>query len=483
MSRFLVVVCLLLGCVAPAFAQPILELTLDEAIARGQQRGPAARIARFERDAAEWDYRVASAGLMPAIVLDGNAPGYLRSLTSLDLDDGSLRYILQERTFSSLSMGVRQPIPFTGGNLFVSSGMSRITQTGGFGNNQWQAAPLLVFLNQPILRFNTLKWQRRLDPIRLDLAHRSFGDDIAGVAVEVTGLFFDVFEAEQDIAIATFNVAVNDTIYILSRGRYDIGRIAENELLQSELQLINARTDLENAQIAHRRAFEALRVALRLEPGGLVELISPADLPEVAMTPEEAVEQARRRPPAALQLELQRLEADRDIEEARRSAFSIDLSASYGLNQSSPDIARVYNDPLDRQQFNLSFEVPIFQWGLAKARIQSARVARDRAEEEAGRQRQELDQAVFFEMLQLQLLRRQVEISAQADTIATRRFEVARQRYLVGNIDITDLFNAQNEKDAANRAYIQTLRRFWNSYYTVQRLTLTDLSRNQPLSF
>ncbi len=40
---------------------------------------------------------------------------------------------------------------------------------------------------------------------------------------------------------------VNDTLYKISTGRFNVGKIAENELLQVELHLMNARPRL------HRR--------------------------------------------------------------------------------------------------------------------------------------------------------------------------------------------------------------------------------------
>lgn len=72
---------------------------------------------------------------------------------------------------------------------------------------------------------------------------------------------------------------------------------------------------------------------------------------------------------------------------------------------------------------------------------------------------------------------------AQADTVAACRFEVARNRYRVGNISITELFRAQTEKDAARRSYIQALRAFWASYYQLRRLTLYDFGADRTLSF
>ena len=43
------------------------------------------------------------------------------------------------------------------------------------------------------------------------------------------------------LANATANAAVNDTLYTLNKGRFEVGKIGENDLLQSELQLLGAR--------------------------------------------------------------------------------------------------------------------------------------------------------------------------------------------------------------------------------------------------
>ncbi|MEM6647605.1 MAG: TolC family protein, partial [Bacteroidota bacterium] len=57
----------------------------------------------------------------------------------------------------------------------------------------------------------------------------------------------------------------------------------------------------------------------------------------------------------------------------------------------------------------------------------------------------------------------------------------ARNRYSIGSIDITELFNAQQAKDSARRAYIQELRSFWVSYFQLRRLTLYDFATGQRL--
>ena len=58
---------------------------------------------------------------------------------------------------------------------------------------------------------------------------------------------------------------------------------------------------------------------------------------------------------------------------------------------------------------------------------------------------------------------------------------MAKNRYLIGKIDITNLNIAQNEKDLARLDYINTLRDFWLAYYRLRRITLYDFEKGEAL--
>jgi outer membrane protein TolC len=276
---------------------------------------------------------------------------------------------------------------------------------------------------------------------------------------------------------------VNDTIYTLSEGRYEIGRIAENDLLQSELQLLNAQSALSAARIAVDEAREDLRRALDLPEDTDIDVIPPTSPPTLSIDPEAAVAQAERNRSDFLDLRRQSVAARRNVAQAKsQNGFSATVTAQYGLNQSATTLNEAYLDPLSQQRFGVSFQMPLYQWGRGHAEVEAAQAARQATQERVARTRDELKQDVYFEALRLQQLRDQVNIAAKADTVASRRFEVARNRYRVGNISITELFRAQTEKDAARRGYIQALRAFWTSYYQLQRLTLYDFGGDRTLS-
>lgn len=481
--RFLLVLALTLT-VLPAWAQQApLQLTLQDVIARAQSNSPAAEIARLEFEAARWDFRSYKAQYLPSISLDGNAPGLERAINSIDQDDGTVAYVSRNQLSSDLNLGITQPLPFTGGELFISSQLGRIDLFGNTRTNYWQSSPLVVGFVQPLFQFNDMKWERRIEPLQYKVAQREFVENLAVTAVDAANLFFNVYIAQMNVDRAEFNVAVNDTIYNLSTGRFELGKIAENDLLQSELVLLNARTDLSNARIAYDRAVQDLKIALNLPYDQDLVIVPPLAAVQVEIDPAEAVQRARENRAVYLQMDVRRLDAERQIAQARSErGFSANLRASYGLNQSGVGLRDAYINPLNQQRFSVGFNVPLYSWGRGKAELESALAQQEQTQKSIALEREELEQDVYFEALQFRQLQQQVALAAKADTIAARRFEVARNRYTIGTIDITDLFDAQQAKDSASQAYIQTLREFWVSYFRLRRLTLYDFLLDQPLT-
>jgi outer membrane protein TolC len=60
---------------------------------------------------------------------------------------------------------------------------------------------------------------------------------------------------------------------------------------------------------------------------------------------------------------------------------------------------------------------------------------------------------------------------------------VAKQRYLIGKIDITELNIAQSEKDVAKKSYFNALQSFWKGLYEMRKLTLFDFIENKAISY
>ena len=193
---------------------------------------------------------------------------------------------------------------------------------------------------------------------------------------------------------------------------------------------------------------------------------------------------ARENNSTALQFKLNELLADQTYDQTRKSTgLSATLLASYGLNQTSSDFEQLYEDSQSRQFFSLGFEIPIFNWGKNMAEIKSARNDQMQTANTIDYQKRQFELSIKSTVREFPQLRDQVELARISDEIATRRYDVSKNRYLIGRIDITNLFIAQNAKDGARRNYIQSLRSYWTGYYNLRRLTLYDFEQDEPILY
>ncbi|WP_142712531.1 TolC family protein [Fodinibius sediminis] len=459
-------------------------LSLQECISIAQDQSAVANAARYALVASKWQYESFQSDLLPSLSLSGDAPGYNKSIFSNVLDNGQVTFSSRTQSEASASLAVSQNILPTGGRLSLSSGVTRL---GIFSNENtylWQSTPLVVGLNQPLFQFNNLKWQNRTEPLRYEIAQKQFVEEMEEIAQTVTQQFFDVYLAKINLENARFNVARNDSIYQISQGRYNVGSIAENDLLQSELALRNAESSLTSAQIEYERALNDFKILLGYSTDVSLELEQPEKLPEISVDISKAKELALNNNSESLLYRLNEIQADRNLAQARSEAgFAATLNANFGLNQTSEQFSDLYTDPQNRQFVTVGFEVPIFNWGKQRAQVNAARNQQREVANSIQFQRRQFVQQVEYTVSQFLQLRGQALIAAQADTIAQRRYDVAQNRYLIGKIDITNLFIAQEEKDSARRAYIRALRTFWTGWYNLRALTLYDFDKKQPITY
>ena len=235
----------------PAHAQQ--PMTLQQAIAVAQKQGLQARAVLDTRDAARWRDRAFSSRLMPQLSLNGTVPSYLRSIDPVIQPDGSTQYRPRRETQSTLGMSVSQALPFTGGSMFVSTGLSRLDVGGDQSSRVYSSTPVTVGLRQDIFRPNALKWDSREQDLVAVAADRQYLESREDVALNTATAFFDLFSARLALDNAASKVAINDTLYNLNKGRFEVGKIGENDLLKSELALLNKRAAVADAKLARDR--------------------------------------------------------------------------------------------------------------------------------------------------------------------------------------------------------------------------------------
>ncbi len=461
-----------------------LTLTLNECIKIAQNNSPQSKIAKNKYLNTFYSYQAFKSGFLPQLSFSGSAPGLVRQINQITLPDGSLAYQSQSYLSSSAGLYISQKIPWTGGNITASSSLSRIDISGKSDTYYWLSSPIQLVLSQPLFRQNSYAWNMEIEELSNTMNDKQFIESMEDIAIEATDKFFNVYIQQINVKNAQLNVDINDTLYVLSKGRYEVGKIAENDLLQSELAFMNSKNQLENAHLNFSRAKEDLMIYLNLNPNDDLVVIPQTEINFIQIDNDKAMAEAKKNRSDISNYKINELTAERNLDIARdNNNFSANISASFGLNQTAGKVDDAYKSLLDQEQLNLSFEIPIFQFGKGSSEVEAALAAKELATTSNDINLQYFEMNVKYQTLQFNLLQEQVKISAKTDTIAARRFEVAKNRYLIGKIDLNSLFIAQNEKDAALSSYMSTLRNYWIAYYNIRRNTLYDFERNQAIEY
>ncbi len=477
--RFLGLATALLG--RPAAARPpAAGLPLAEVIALALDRAAVGQQARTDRETGYWAWRGYRATYRPQLGLQGTLPGFSRAIAPVVQPDGTTSFQAVRINNSDAALTLSQNLGLTGGQVFVGSVVRRFDDFNGHlrrYNNQ----PFTLGLAQPLGQFNALRWARRIEPLRYQESQRQYAEARETIAQRVTELYFDVLSQQVNAEVAGQNAGATAELLRIGRERYRLGRLSESDLLLLELNLLNARQAEAQARLGAENATVDLQAYT-----GLAEapaLVVPGPAPQPAVVPALALAQAREHRSATLAFRRRLLQAERDVAQARgTTGFRATLTANLGYVNQADTFGATYLNLQNQQQVGLAFSLPLVDWGRQKALVKTAGLARDQVRHDVAQEELGFAQAVLAQAGQFAALAGQLRLAGRADSLAQRRYDIARATYLLGRLSLTDLGLASSAKDGAKRDYIFALRAGWVAHFRLRALTLYDFEKQVPLA-
>jgi outer membrane protein TolC len=464
-------------------AQDVKKLTFDEVIKLSEEQSPNALIAKHRFRSSYWEYRSYRAQFLPSLTLSGTTPDFSNGLAKV-YDSNSDQYIyIPKNTISTLgTLSLSQNIGLTGTVIALSSDLTLYKDIALKLPVNYISDPAYIRITQPIRQYNSLKWQKKIEPVKYDAARKSYLSNIEGVHMSAVTNFFSLALAQINKQISEMNYSNADTLFRIAKGRYQLGTIAEDELLEMQLSWLNAETARKQADMNLRDKEIRLRSFLGYNENVRLELILPDEIPDLQVDMKEVLDLALKNNPDLLNQQINVLNAQSNAAQAKASkGLNASISASLGYSQQAPDIETAYNNLSNSQIVSVHFTMPILDWGLGKGRYQMAKSSLELAQVQANQAVVDFQQNLFLDVEQFNLQKYQVAIAAKSDTVAMKRYEVTKQRFLIGKIAVLDLNDADSRKDQNKRAYVQALQDYWNFFYNMRSLTLFDFIKRKPL--
>jgi hypothetical protein len=475
----LVVFTLLLGLISPAQK----KLTLNDVISIAKTNSIKSKQIENQYQNSYWRNYSYKRQFLPSLIFDGTLPSFERAISSVTQPDGSEIFVNRNLFSNSANLSINQVVPITGGNLFVRSGIDNIKLTGATESTTYLSRPIEFGYSQSIFGFNEYKWARKLEPLYFSEAELFKTEEVEELAINSVNRYFDLLRDQLKLENAEKNLLNNDTIYKIGKGRYSYGKIAENELLQLELSLLNAEMAFEQQKLNFELSRQRLSSFLGYSSQEDIALVLDSLVPDFEVTYKDALTFANQYHSDIVEQQRQISESEMNVARVKSdNRFNINFSASFGLSQTADNIEEAYISPQNQEFVSLGIRVPIIQWGLGKGKIKQAEANADLVRSNVEQEKINFDQEIYMKVAEFNLNRKQLIVSKRANEVAAKRFHVSKQRYLIGKIVVTDLLISQQEKDKALISYVNAYRAFWKSYYSIRKITHYDFETKSIIS-
>ena len=460
-----------------------LVLSLPQVVEMAKSRSIASKQAYTTRETKYWQYRTYFSNYQPQLSLNGVLPGYNKTFKEVQQPDGTILFQSVHNNNSSLNLSFSQSIAATGGTIYGTTQLQRFDDFDR-KNTLYNTVPFGIGYSQPMFQFNALRWDRTIEPLKFHESKQAFIESMEQIAITASGYYFDLLLAQVNHQIAATNLQNTQNIRRIANEKFALGKISRNEILQLELEQLKAQKAVGIARRDMEIATLNLRAYTGLQQADKINLLLPAATIQMDISVNQVLKEAYENRSDAIAFVRRMAEAKRDVAKAKGdNGLNATLTAQLGYSKSAATIPKVYHSPQDQQEIQVSFVIPILDWGRSRSRTKTAEANMQFTAYAVEQDKQVFAQEIVTQVTLFEMMQEQLALTAKADSIASEKYQIAKDRYVLGNLSITDLSIAFQEKDQAKRDNVSALRDFWGAYYQLRYLSLYDFEQKEKITY
>ena len=324
------------------------------------------------------------------------APSYSKSYNTYQQDDGSYTFVRNNYLQAGGGLSIDQNIWFTGGTISLNTSLDFLQQLSFDKTKRFMSVPIGLTLKQPIFGVNNTKWNRRIEPVRFKEAKASFLSATEEITMTTINYFFNLVLAKENMAVANQNLANANKLYEVAKAKRRMGQISENDVLQLELNVLNARSTLTEYQSNLKSQMFKLRSFLALGENEELEPVVPETFPSVVLNYQSVLEKALDNNSFAHNIRRRQLEADYDVAKAKGDMRQISLYAQVGYTGMDQEFSQAYRQLKDNQVVEVGVRIPILDWGKRKGKVKVAESNREVTESKLRQETMNFNQNLFI---------------------------------------------------------------------------------------
>ena len=457
------------------------SLTLEKALSVAETNSPSIQLSLLNLERFQNSLVAQEAALKSKFSLSVNPVDYSNTRR---FDTRVSEWYTQESFASNATLRVEQPILLTDGTLSLINrfGWQRSESSSATGVNKRFSNNLYLNLSQPLFTYNRTKLQLKELELNYENANISYAMQRLNLERSVTQYFYNVYLAQMNLSIAKEELANTQKSFEIIKNKVDAGLAAKEELYQAELNLSTSKSSLQNSQVAFENAKDELKINLGLDLYEDILVLTNIEANPVQVDLQKAIDNGLKS-----RMELRQREIDVEtsqfdmIRTKALNEFSGTMNLAYGIIGDNEKLPQIFDQPVKNPQVQLSFNIPIYDWGEKKARIKAQEAAIKSQELNLDEEKKQIviDIRRVYRNLENQV--NQIEIARQNERNAQLTYEINLERYQNGDLTGMDLNLYQTQLSNKKIAYAQALINYKIELLNMKIQSLYDFEKNQAI--
>lgn len=409
------------------------------------------------------EFRLYKTSLLPKVSTSISFP-YQRSISEVIQSDGSQKFIERNYLNPSINLNISQVVPFTGGNLSVTSSLNNNrdfnNRTSNYSSN-WAN----ISYQQTINGFNSYKWNKKIIPLNERREAINFLKEKIKIKYEVSKLYTEIHTIQLKIQLNKLNIEKTEMFLIELEEKFKYGRVLKLDVDQTKITIEQLKRQLDINTLEYISGIKVLKNILNIDNDELYILDAIGE--KNYEIDEAALKDAIIKNGFELSKKIKLIELESNIDKVKKEgAITFNLQIGMGLNSTSNNFENLYNTPAQSQFVTVGTKIPVLDWGKARNNYTIGKLEKINAEYDLLNQEKQIDEQIddlinYHMSLKSQIisLTKQVALSKNVSEMLFELLKLGRKTIAEYKAQLVENYNITLEhQKTINNLYLLKLK-------------------------
>lgn len=478
-QKFLLLMLLML-CFFPGNAQKIL--TLEQAMDIAEKNSPTLQSALLSLENTTELLVAQRAALKSNFTLQLNPVNWSNSV---QFDNRTSTWYTNNKFSTGGTFTISQPILPTDGVLALTNNFNWNSNTStavGAVENKAYLNNLALTLTQPLFTYNRTKVTIKTLELNNENAMLNYAMQRLALEKSVAQYFYNVYLAQMSLRINQDALDNSQQSYDIIKNKVDAGISALSELYQAEVTLASSQSSVESARVSLENAKDAFKQYIGMDIFEDLTVAADVEVTTIKVDENTAIEHG-----LASRMEIRQHQIS--VETSLFNMLSVkalnefrgDMKLSFGYTGQEENLIDLYKQPTQSPGVNLTFNIPLYDWGEKKARIIAQEALINTQKLGVTNEETQVVVDIRQSIRNLSNLKDQISIALVTQKNSQLTYDINLERYKNGDLTSMDLNLYQQQLSSAKMSYAQSMINYKIELLNLKIVSLYDFAINEPV--